>query len=223
MSFLKTNSMKSHFSPQYLILLLVLLSCSFVTKAQYQTFVNPLNRTLDKTGAKVGTLPGSVNVNDLGAATYEIPIFVAPGSAGMQPSLSVFYNSLNGDGILGQGWGIRRVPKNFYHDNQVVGVNLQNTDMFALDSNRLILTSGSSYGADGSQYATEYETFVKVTSYGTAGTGPSWFKVETKGGRTLEYGNTTDSKAEASGSSTVYMWRLNKVYDQNVGIPYEIK
>jgi hypothetical protein len=71
----------------------------------------------------------------------------------MQPSLSIVYNSRNGEGILGPGWSlaglseIRRVPKNFYHDNQVDGVDLLNSDRFALDSNRLVLTSGT-YGAN---------------------------------------------------------------------------
>lgn len=52
-----------------------------------------------------------------------------------------------------------------------------------------------------------------MIAHGVAGTGPSWFEVRTKDGKTLEYGNTSDSKVEAYGSSTVYMWRLNKVTD----------
>lgn len=212
--------MKLHYTFKYTILVILFISIAKVISAQYQSYVDPLNRTLDKTNAKAGSLPGSVNVNSLGAANYEIPIFFSPGSAGMQPILSVFYNSHNGDGIMGQGWDlaglseIRRVQKNYYHDSQVDGVDLQNTDMFALDSNRLVITSGT-YGADNSIYATEYETFVKVTAHGSAGTGPSWFTVETKDGRTLEYGNTADSKVEAYSSPTVYMWRLNKVMDQS--------
>lgn len=199
----------------------LLLGLSGITSGQYFTYVNPTARTLDKTNAKVGSLPGIVNVNSLGAATYEIPIFTSPGSAGMQPSISIVYNSQFKDGVLGIGWDvaglseIQRVPQNIYHENNVTGVTLQNTDKFALDSNRLILTSQHQYGADGSEYATEIETFVKVIAHGTAGTGPGWFEVKTKDGRTLEYGNTTDSKVEAYGSSTVYKWRLNKVKDQS--------
>lgn len=213
--------MKPHYSFKYSFLLILFYCFSFSLSGQYQTYVNPLTRTLDKTNAKVGTLPGSVVVNSLGAATYEIPVIISPGSAGMQPSLSIVYNSRNGDGILGMGWSlaglseITRVPKNFYLDNHVDGIDLQNTDMFALDNNRLIMTAGSSYGADNSEYATEFETFVKVIAHGTSGTGPSWFEVSTKDGNTIEYGNSTDSKVEAYGNSTVYMWRINKVTDQN--------
>lgn len=85
--------------------------------------------------------------------------------------------------------------------------------MFALDGNRLMLVSGG-YGQDQSVYRTELETFTKVTAYGSSGTGPSWFKAETKDGRTIEYGNTVDSRVEANGASTVYLWRINKVTDK---------
>lgn len=185
----------------------------------YFTYVDPNTRTLDKTNAKVGTLPGILNVNSLGAATYEIPIVISPGTAGMQPGISLVYSNLIKDGILGIGWyisglsEIKRVSQNFYHDGNITGVRLQNTDRFALDSNRLILTAGTSYGADNSEYKPEVETFVKVIAHGVAGTGPSWFEVKTKDGKTLEYGNTADSKVEAYGSSTVYKWRINKVRD----------
>jgi len=200
-------------------IMLLWFSISNIASGQYFTYVSPYSRTLDKVDAKVGTLPGVISVNFLGAATYVIPVFTSPGSAGMQPDISIIYNSQIKDGILGIGWSIaglseiHRVPQNYYNDNNVVGVTLQNTDRFALDSNRLILTSSHNYGADNSEYHTELETFVKVIAHGVAGTGPSWFEVRTKDGKTLEYGNTSDSKVEAYGSSTVYMWRLNKVAD----------
>ncbi len=181
--------------------------------------VNPNTRNLEYS-LPVGTLPGSFDVNKFGAATYSIPFFTSPGTAGMQPSISIVYNSLLNDGLLGKGWDlagistIQRVPQNFYHEGQVIGVSLQNTDKFALDSNRLILTGGT-YGADGSVYRTEIETFVKVTAHGTSGNGPAWFEVQTKDGKTLEYGNTSSSRVEAYGSSTVNLWRINRMKDQH--------
>jgi RHS repeat-associated protein len=215
--------MKPNIKLRYLAIIFYCFLLNQFAQAQspYYTYVDPNTRTLDKSIAKVGTLPGTININSTGAATYEIPVFISPGTAGMQPNISIVYNSMNDDGILGKGWGIaglseiRRVSQNFYHESNVTGVTLQNTDRFGLDSNRLILTSGSQYGADLTEYCTEIETFVKVIAHGTAGTGPSWFEVKTKDGRTLEYGNTSDSKVEAIGSSTVYMWRINKVSDQN--------
>jgi len=181
--------------------------------------IDPDTRSLN-TALPVGTLPGVFNVNNVGAATYQIPIFTSPGTAGMQPQISIVYNSLSDDGLLGKGWdiaglsAIRRVPRTFYNDTIRVGVMLESSDRFALDSNRLVLTSGT-YGAENSEYKTELETFVLVTAKNTAGNGPEWFEVKTKDGRTLEYGNTADSRVEAYGSQTVYMWRLNMVKDQN--------
>ena len=180
---------------------------------------DPNTRTLNKS-LSVGTLPGSINVNDFGASTYQIPLFTSPGTADMKPNLSIVYNSMRKDGLLGIGWDlvglstIQRVPQDIYHDGQVVGITLQNTDRFALDSNRLVLSSGT-YGSSGSVYRTEIETFAQITAHESAGTGPGWFEVKTKDGRTIEYGNTITSKVEAPGSSTVYQWRINKITDQS--------
>ncbi|MBK7132277.1 MAG: VCBS repeat-containing protein [Bacteroidales bacterium] len=197
------------------------LSIAFpnITYLEGSAIPDPLSRQIN-TSLEVGTLPGEVNVNNIGAATYQIPVFVSPGTAGMQPQISIVYNSLAKDGLLGKGWDIaglstiQRVPQDFFHDGQTIGVNLQNTDKFALDSNRLVLTSGT-YGADGSVYTTEIATFVRVIVHGSSGNGPGWFEVQTKDGNTLEYGNTASSKVEALGSTTVNQWRLNRIKDQN--------
>src|ERR1035437_905263 len=77
-------------------------------------------------------------------------------------------------------------------------------------------TTSTDYGLNGITYGTEAETFINVTSYGdpnAGGGGPVYFKVETKDGKTLEYGNTPDSYIEASGSNRVLTWLLNKVKD----------
>ncbi len=180
------------------------------------------------TGLEVGTISGNHGVSPSGGATYSIPIKLPPGTNGKAPSLSINYNSQQGNGLLGMGWNlgglsvITRVPKTIYHNSIVEPVMIDNYDIpslgtlsddFAIDGNRLINTNGN-YGADGTVYGTENETFNKITSFGVTGDGPAWFKVETKDGLTLEYGNTPDSKMLPTVQKTsVMFWYLNKVVD----------
>ena len=194
-----------------ILTILICLSCYFPVKSQ--------SRPLD-TSLPVGTMAGAFNVSNSGDATYQIPIIVPPGTGGMAPNISINYNSAVGNGIMGFGWAlgatsaITRVPSNFYHEGLTDGVDFDNYDRFALDGNRLILISGT-YGAAGSVYYTESETFVKVTAMGSTTNGPQWFEVKTKDGRTLEYGNTTLSRFEGAGRTDVIIWYLNKVTDAN--------
>ena len=177
----------------------------------------------------VFTTPGQFSVGGDGAATYNIPIQVPPGTAGMTPKLSLTYNSSGGNGILGMGWGIdglsqiSRCPTTLIQDGQINGVNYTATDRFCIDGQRLIATTDSyvnnpsdvtkkiytttaAYGANLTEYKTELANFAKIISYGAAGNGPAYFKVWTKGGQIIEYGNTADSRIEAAGIATVRTW-----------------
>lgn len=188
-----------------------------------QTTHNPAAPTGVVPASVAGHTVGSFAVSHSGAATYSIPIVAPPGVAGVQPNLSINYQSTAGNGLLGMGWSlggfseIGRCGKTREQDGANAGVALSTADRFCLDGNKLRLTGGT-YGASGSTYGTEMETFSRITAQGTAGNGPSYFVVEAKNGLIFEYGSSADSRIEAVNSpatSTPHTWALNKVTDRH--------
>ena len=165
------------------------------------------------------TTNGSFSVGSDGSANYSIPIQVPPGTAGMAPTLSLNYNSNGGNGLLGMGWGldglsqVSRCPKTIVQDGAVGGVNYDANDKLCIDGQRLISTGGT-YGANGTEYRTEVANFAKIISYtSNTANGPDSFKVWTKSGQIIEYGNTADSRIEAAGKTVVRTWGVNKISD----------
>ena len=165
-----------------------------------------------------GTLGGALSVDQTGSAGYTIPITVPPGTAGMQPSLSLSYNSSGGNGMLGQGWRLQglsvvsRCPKTKAQDDEHGTIRYNADDRFCLDGQRLVAVRGT-YGLSGTEYRTEIDSFVKVVSRGTAGSGPQYWEVWTKSGQKMEYGRSTASRVEATGQASVRQWKLNRVED----------
>jgi len=168
--------------------------------------------------AQTMSLPGKFSVGATGSATYDIPISVPPGTAGLAPSLSLEYNSHGGNGLLGVGWSLGGLPsigrcaRTVAQDGVLGGIDFDANDRFCMDGQRLVVVSGT-YGTDGAVYRTEVDTFSKIISHGTAGNGPGWFEVHTKSGQIMQFGNTPDSQILAQGKSTARNWALNKVSD----------
>ena len=166
----------------------------------------------------MGVTPSEFSVGQGGAANYSIPIQVPPGTAGMQPNLSLVYNSQSGNGIFGQGWSldglpvIHRCPATIVQDGFKGGINYDSNDRLCLNGQRLVAVSGE-YGAEGTEYRTEIESFSKIISYGQAGSGPASFKVWSKSGQVMEFGVTEDSRIEALNRADVRVWANNKVQD----------
>ncbi|WP_240535825.1 FG-GAP-like repeat-containing protein [Bradyrhizobium sp. STM 3809] len=175
-----------------------------------------LNATLGVAGGMA--LPGGFSVNQGGAATYSIPIVIPPGSGGVTPSLSLDYNSMGANGLVGVGWSlgglpaIGRCPRTIAQDGVGGGVSYDSNDRFCLDGQRLVSIAGA-YGADGTEYRTEIDSYSKIISHGSAGTGPAWFEVRTKSGQLMEFGHSGDSQVLAEGKATARNWAVNKVSD----------
>jgi len=97
------------------------------------------------TGNVVGKIPMQHQVLPNGVTTYTVPIECAPGR-GIQPSISISYNSLGGNGVLGFGWNIEglssinRTTSNYYYDGSIKPTEMTATAQFVIDGVRLIET-----------------------------------------------------------------------------------
>lgn len=187
----------------------------------------------------VGALKGSLSVGGDGSASYSIPIDIPKGTGGMEPKVSLNYSSNGGNGIAGLGWslsGLQQIvrggssyykdPVSSHHQNDKVnsavdGVDFDYKDRFFLDGERLICVSGDHYGAPGSVYRTEMDSYARITAIGgttsatpwVAGSvsGPVEWKVETKSGLTVYLGQTVESKVARS--EGVLSWAVTRVED----------
>ena len=163
----------------------------------------------------VGTVNGQFRVSESGAATYAVPVAVAEGTAGVKPQISINYSSQSGDGIIGLGWSlsgvsaISRCRQTLSQDSATLPITWGSTDRFCLDGQRLMLVSGS-YGASGSTYKTEMDTFVIVTAVGGTTGNPDQFTVTAKDGSLSTFGGTPDAKVAGQATLT---WAINRFQD----------
>ncbi len=99
----------------------------------------------------VVNLAGTLDVNDLGAASYNLPIDLPPGMNGLQPSVSIDYSSMSGNGPMGIGWNlsassaVNRCGSTLARDGLHDGVDFDNTDKFCLDGQRLLSIRQNTY------------------------------------------------------------------------------
>lgn len=165
-----------------------------------------------------------------GVAGYTYPIKVPPGIGGMAPQLALSYSSGGGQGIAGFGWSlsglsaVTRCPTTYAIDGVRRGIRLTTADRFCWDGKRLIQTDvngtptdQSTYGQDATEYRTETDGIARIRAYGAAGgnaaNGPQYFKVWTKAGQILTFGNTIDSRTIGQGGTQVGAWLINRVAD----------
>ncbi len=169
--------------------------------------------TLGTTGTEyLGVTRGQFSVGKDGSANYRIPIDVPPGIKGMEPKLSLNYNSNRGNGLLGWGWSIgglsriTRCPASLIRDGYISGVGHDDDYKFCLDGQRLVEVAVD-------EYRTENESFAKIIKQGSAGNGPSHWTVYRRDGTVWQYGHTWDAKRKEQGRSDLYEWHVNRVTD----------
>ncbi len=153
-------------------------------------------------------LSGKYYVGSNGESSYSMQIAVPPGGGGLAPNLALSYSSQQGDGYMGLGWALTGLPSitrcapTLAQDGVVGTITYTMTDKFCLDGQRLMAISGT-YGADGTEYHTERDSYSRIISHGTTGNGPTWFEVHTKDGVELDFGYAPDPASAPSSNSHV--------------------
>ena len=121
-----------------------------ILASTFFTEVLASNYTIDRL-KDVGNIPFQTNTTPAGALTYTVPIECYQNPKGMQPNLSLAYNSMSGMGIAGMGWSISglssisRVNSTNYYDGTVRAANFSDTCAFVLDGVRLVKKEGTDY------------------------------------------------------------------------------
>jgi hypothetical protein len=187
-------------------------------------------------------------VTEGGAASLTVPIQVPRGIGGMEPQLALTYSSGAGNGLLGLGWSLQgpsaitRCPMSRAIDGVRGTVTFTASDRYCLDGQRLLLVdpqavnsptppSQSSYGWPDTEYRTERDSFSRIRAVGdhNGQTGvPRGFRVETKGGLILEFGNVHNTDAQSSAVPTlpssglqqpppitINRWMLRRISDRH--------
>ena len=164
-------------------------------------------------------------VSASGSATYVLPLVVPPGRLGMEPRLSVAYDSGAGDGPLGVGFALQgisaitRCPSNQAQDGYIRAVEYDGLDKLCIGGLRLVPVGTT---ATTVEYRTFPDTFSKVVATFGAGSalGPESFEVFAKDGHVLEYGAGTNSRAMATGGAVAAWWLTTEMDRRGNAIDY---
>lgn len=176
--------------------------------------------TPDTTSDQVAATAAEFRVDESGAATYSVPLYTVPGTAGVAPQLSLSYSSQGGYGPLGMGWSIgglssvsrcraTRESGDFIvagvaTDGTPQPINFTSSDRYCLDGQRLVpaqsgtATCPAIAGMAAENLRTEIESFQRVCAYTpTSGiNGPTFFTVDRKDGSRSWYGDRAADTAD---------------------------
>ncbi|HKQ68534.1 MAG TPA: SpvB/TcaC N-terminal domain-containing protein, partial [Polyangiaceae bacterium] len=155
-----------------------------------------------------GETSGTFSVTADGQAAYSIPIWAPAGPLGLQPSISLNYNSAQPNGPEGLGWSlsgfplsqIRRCRPSIAIDGYNGPVDF-NGEVFCLDGKRLIRVPGvdGSLGAETlssavAEYRPESNDQARVIALGRSAANPDSFVILATDGKVLTFGSSDNSK-----------------------------
>ncbi len=153
-----------------------------------------------------------------GSYNIQIPIAMPPGTNGVQPSISLVYNSNNSQTFLGVGWSISGLPRiSRYGEGK--SINFDSNDLF-IDGNGVIIP----HDDNKREYRNRHETLSVYYPKGTGCAGGicAW-EVHDRSGNIFSFGETQQSRvARDSISSAVGAWLLDSLRTPQ-GVGYSIQ
>lgn len=186
--------------------------------------ISIIGQAENNSGYSVGSVKGSFDVNDMGAATYSLPIEV-PTSGGFEPQIAISYNSQSSNyGMFGYGFNvsgisvITRTGCNPFTDGVRKGVSYTSSDNYSLDGKRLLLKSGTQ-GQEGAIYTVEGNPYTLVYLHGSYSNSSAntWFEVKTPDGAVYTYGKTDGSRlnyTNSKGYARIASWYISEAQDK---------
>ena len=169
-------------------------------------------------GTASNSMRDNIQIDNNGAFKYSYPIKIPEGTHGVAPRLSLDYNSMAQNGMLGMGFalsGLSTIERDASYP-----INFNANDHYVLDGQKLYVKAADSIFPYVT-YHTERESFDLITAYSsgtTVTTDPntttSYWLVRKKDGSKWYYGNTDDSRIDAVGKGGIpRLWALSKVED----------
>ncbi|KAF7788913.1 hypothetical protein PRUB_a2015 [Pseudoalteromonas rubra] len=167
---------------------------------------------------------GNFRVSEAGSATYSLPIELPQGIAGVTPSVSLMYNSQQGDSSVALGWSlnagssISRCRAVLAIDGYSGPVAFDETDKYCLDGQRLIEVDNIDWpisnGVPSATYVLEKDAQLFIERYDTGNS--EYFVVYGKDGSKKVFGGESASEVRVGRDDenmATLTWLLVREYD----------
>ena len=175
-------------------------------------------------GEVVGEPQSGFSLSPSGAATYTIAVECPPGVNGMEPSVSLSYNSQSGQGIAGWGWNvsgssvITKTCPNIYYDKISKPLNSDlSGDHLTLDGQRLVKVK--EIDDRHVEFRTENDGLNRIIREGTDGN--FCFTVYDTNGRKMLYSQLKTGATYYKGNLGWYLTEVSDRYGNYMTYTYE--
>ena len=194
--------------PTFLFFLVVFLFSSFSFAIDSPPF--PSSQVSQPESISVN---GNLNINLFsGAAAFSLPLEVPSGTRGLQPDLSLSYNSHSArgrPGVLGSGWSLSQ---------SYIQRNANNTFSSTTDDYFELYFGGGPqklvYSPEDGRYHTQIESFLWIKKEtGSNNDKGEYWTIKTKDGTAYRFGFNKDSETVANKYNYVWRWNLDLVRD----------